>query len=349
MSFKSPWLLLGLLVLIAAVAVWVLAERRRARFAVRYTNLDVLASVASGRSWLRLVPAVLMVLGLGSLLFGLARPQVERERLEDRATVILVVDTSRSMQAEDVVPTRLGAAQEALHTFLEYAPGGLQVGLVVFAGEATLATPPTEDHELVGQAVDDIDQYLVSAGTAIGDALQTAVDLGKQVTGEQPGQFPTALSSHTTRSLAQAASCSGKSPVSILFLSDGTQTRGFLQPAQGAQLAKEACFPVYTVALGTPKGVIGGPFGGPTAPQDADQLVPVPPDPETLRSIAKTTGGEFSEARTADALERAYSDLGSRLGRVTGQSEITWLFVALAAALLLAAASFSALVAPRLP
>ena len=104
MSFKSPWLLLGLLVLAAAVAVWLLLDRRRARYAVRYTNLDVLATVVSGRSWPRYVPAALLVLGLASLFVGLARPQVERTQLEERATVILVVDTSRSMQAEDVEP-----------------------------------------------------------------------------------------------------------------------------------------------------------------------------------------------------------------------------------------------------
>ena len=267
MSFKSPWLLLGLLVLAAAVAVWLLLDRRRARYAVRYTNLDVLATVVSGRSWLRYVPAALLVLGLASLFVGLARPQVERTQLEERATVILVVDTSRSMQAEDVEPTRLGAAQEAIRTFLDRAPGDLRVGLVVFAGEAQVATPPTKDHQLVDTAVTDIDQYLVFGGTAIGDALQTAVDLGRQVTDVVPnddGEIAAPASSTSTRTLAQAASCpEEKSPVSILFLSDGAQTRGLLQPLEGAALAREACFPVYTIALGTPDGVIErGPFGG---------------------------------------------------------------------------------------
>jgi Ca-activated chloride channel family protein len=351
MSFKSPWMLLGLLVLAAAVGLWLLAERRRMRYAVRYTNVDVLATVVSGRSWLRVIPAALVVLGLGSLLVGLARPQVERQLLKEHATVILVVDTSRSMQAEDVAPTRLGAAQEALRTFLDHAPHGLRVGLVVFAGESQVATPPTQDHALVGAAVDEIDQYLVFGGTAIGDALQTAVDLGKQVTGEEEqGQVTLGSRRSPVRFLAQAATCSDeKSPVSILFLSDGAQTRGVLQPLEGAALAKQACFPVYTIALGTPDGVIDrGPFGG-FPGQDTGQLIPVPPDPETLRAIAQTTGGQFSEVRTADALERAYSNLGSRLGREPGQSEITWLLVAIAAGLLLLAAAFSAAIAPRLP
>ena len=99
MSFKSPWLLLGLLVLAAAIGLWLLAERRRARYTVRYTNLDVLATVVSGRSWVRYVPSALVALGLAVLLVGMARPEVERTLLQERATVILVVDTSRSMQA----------------------------------------------------------------------------------------------------------------------------------------------------------------------------------------------------------------------------------------------------------
>jgi Ca-activated chloride channel homolog len=353
MSFQSPWMLLGLLVIAAFVALWLWLERRRARYAVRYTNLDVLATVVAGRSWARLVPATILVLGLGALVIGLARPHVERMLLREKATVILVVDTSRSMQAEDVEPTRLGAAQEALRTFLDEAPDDLRVGLVVFAGEAQVATPPTDDHELVETAIADIEEFLVFGGTAIGDALQTAVLLGRQVTDLVPEEGATAAPATTsaTRSLAQATEPdeeAEKSPVSILFLSDGAQTRGLLQPLEGAGLAKEAGFRVYTIALGTPDGVIErGPFGG--APQDAGQVIPVPPDPATLRAIAETTGGEFSEARTADALTKAYDNLGSRLGREPGESEITWLFLAIAGVLLLLAGGVAAFVSPRFP
>ena len=355
MSFQSPWMLLGLLVLAAFVGLWLWAEKRRARYAVRYTNLDVLATVVSGRSWLRFVPAVILVLGLGTLVIGLARPHVERTLLREKATVILVVDTSRSMQAKDVEPTRLGAAQEALRTFLEQAPDDLRVGLVVFAGEAQVATPPTDDHELVETAITDIDEFLVFGGTAIGDALESAVLLGRQVTDLVPEEeggtaAPAPKSSDSTRTLAQASSCpeNEPSPVSILFLSDGAQTRGLLQPLEGAELAKDACFPVYTIALGTPDGVIErGPFGG--FGQDSSQLIPVPPDPQTLRAIAETTGGEFSEARDADALEKAYDNLGSRLGREPGESEITWLLLAIGGALVLLAGGVAAFVAPRFP
>jgi Ca-activated chloride channel homolog len=350
MSFQSPWLLLSLPLLGVAVGLWLLAERRRMRYAVQFTNLDVLATVVSGRSLLRLLPPALFALALASLLVALARPQVERTFLKERATVILVIDTSRSMQAEDVPPTRLAAAQEAVRMFLDQVPDRLRVGLVVFAGEAQVATPPTRDHDLVRTAVNEINSFLVYGGTAIGDALQTAVDLGKQVEESEPPEGQE-IAFHLdglgeTRVLAQAADEEEPGPVSILFLSDGAQTRGFLQPLEGAALAKEARYPVYTVALGTPNGVIDrGPFGF----GGSDQRIPVPPDPETLRQIAETTGGEFTEARTAEALEGVYSNLGSKLGREPGESEVTFLLVAAAALLLVLAGIFSAVVSPRLP
>lgn len=352
MSFQSPWLLLALPLLGLAIGLWLLAERRRMRYAVKFTNVEVLATVVSGRSWLRVVPPALFALALASLLVALARPQVERTFLKERATVVLVMDTSRSMQAEDVPPTRLAAAQEAARTFLEQVPDELQVGLVVFAGEAQVATPPTRDHDLVRTAVDEIDSFLVFGGTAIGDALQTAVELGKQVEESEPQQGKEIVyrpATEPTRTLAQAADEGDEEeqgPVSILFLSDGAQTRGILQPLEGAALAKDARYPVYTVALGTPEGVIDrGPFGF----GGGNQSIPVPPDPETLRQIAETTGGEFTEARTAEALKSAYANLGSKLGREPGESEVTFLLVAAAALLLLAAGVASAVLSPRLP
>lgn len=357
MSFEKPIYLVSLLIVAVAVGFWLVAERRRMRYAVRFTNLDVLASVAGGRAWRRYVPPALFTLALVALFVGLARPKVDRMIASERASVILVVDTSRSMQAEDVEPTRLGAAQEAIRLFLERVPDRIRVGVVVFAGEAQVANPPTSDHELVEQSVDSIGEFLIYGGTAIGDALQTAVELGKQsvdVPPESDGQTAAPALQPGTRSLAQAAGCDDESLVSILFLSDGAQTRGILEPLQGAKLAKDACFPVYTVALGTPEGTIrrgfgfGGGFGQGGA-GDPNELIPVPPDPETLKAIAETTGGEFTEARTAESLDAAYESLGSRLGREPGQSEITFILVAIAAALLVLAGVLSALWSPRFP
>lgn len=352
MRLESPWMLLSLLVLVGAVGLWRAAERRRMRYAVRYTNLDVLASVSSERAWRRLLPAALVLLSLAALLLALARPHVERVFLVERATVVLVIDTSRSMQAEDVEPTRLAAAQGAVREFLDRVPDGLRVGLVVFAGEAQVATPPTTDHELVRTAVDGIDSFLLYGGTAIGDALERAVDVARRAVddpprrGEEIAYEPTSAPAEV---LTQAAGCPERSPASILLLSDGAQTRGVLQPLEGAELAREACIPVYTVALGTPEGTIDHGSFGFVDPAQLPQRIPVPPDPETLRQIAELTGGEFTEARTADVLERVYENLGSKLGREPGESEVTFLLLALAAALLVAAGVVSALVSPRLP
>jgi Ca-activated chloride channel homolog len=307
-------------------------------------------------AWSRYVPPALFALALAALFVALARPHVDRMVTSERATVILVVDTSRSMQAEDVQPTRLGAAQEAMRLFLDQVPERLRVALVLFAGEAQVATPPTRDHELVRRSVDSIGEFVIFGGTAIGDALSTAVELGKQVVDEPESDGQTAAPDPSrTRFVAFSSTpiqapgqegCESESLVSILFLSDGHQTRGILEPLQGAELAKTACFPVYTVALGTPEGTIRRGFGFGGSP---DQLIPVPPDPETLRAIAATTGGEFTEARTAESLESVYEKLGSSLGREPGETEITFILVALAAGLLVAAGALSAFWSPRLP
>jgi Ca-activated chloride channel homolog len=347
MSFQQPLFLLALLAVPLAVGLYLLAERRRMRYAVRFTNLDVLAAVAGGSAWRRYVAPVAVLLALAALCVGVARPERSTLVPEERATVILVIDDSLSMQARDVQPTRLGAAKAALRRFLDRAPDGLRVGLVVFSGEAQVAAPPTKDHGLVRESVGDIGLFQGFGGTAIGDALKSAVELGQQAVPELgPDEGP----GQTIAYYAQAAKEKDKL-VSILFLSDGSQTRGDLLPLEGAQLAADAGIPVFTIALGTPEGVLRGDFGpgfgGP--PGFGEREIPVPPDPATLREIAEMTGGQFSEARDAEALNAAYDQLGSSLGRKPGEVEITSWFVAAAAALLLLAGVLSAAWSPRLP
>jgi Ca-activated chloride channel family protein len=342
-TFEHPLLLLTLLVVPLAVALYVLAERRRMRYAIRFTNLDVLASVAGSRYRRRFVPLALFLLALAALCIGMARPRHNTLVLRDRATVILVIDVSRSMEAKDVKPNRIGAAAEAIRTFLNRVPDRLQVGLIAFAGDPAVAAPPTTNHDLVRQSLDTIQWFPSFGGTAIGDALAAAVKLGQQAAGRPSGNLAsatTAVPETETHGL-----------VSILFLSDGAQTRGDLEPLEGADLAKTAGIPVYTVALGTPNGTLdfrgNGGFPGPGS--SGGRRVPVPPDPETLRAIAARTGGQFFAAQSAKTLQSAYSKLGSRLGRKPGRSEITYGFLAAAAALLVAAGLLSALWSPRLP
>jgi Ca-activated chloride channel family protein len=342
MTFDRPLLLLALLALPLAVGIYVLAERRRARYAVTFTNLEVLAAVGGGRSWRRLVPPALLLAALGALCVGLARPHVERLVPRERATVVLVVDVSRSMQAKDVAPTRLAAAQAAVRTFLDRVPDRLRIALIAFAGDPQVAAPPTLDHELVRASLDQIHLYPGYSGTAIGDALALAVELAEQATGDGSGDGDGTGQTIAYRTAAPAPTA--EAPLAaIAFLSDGSQTRGFLEPHEGAALAKEAGVPVYTISLGTPEGTVTGNFGG------FQETIPVPPDPVTMGDIAETTGGKFFAARDAGALEAAYAELGSSLGREPGRAEITAWLLAAAAAALAAALLLSALWSPRLP
>jgi Ca-activated chloride channel homolog len=257
--------------------------------------------------------------------------------------VILVVDVSRSMEAQDVKPSRIGAATAAVRLFLDKVPDRLQVGLIAFAGDPAVAAPPTTDHRLVREALDTLQWYPSFGGTAIGDALAEAVRIGQQAAGIGNGNLA---------AVATAAPDQTKGLVSILFLSDGAQTRGELLPLEGADRARSAGIPVYTVALGTPSGTLRFGFRPPQGfPPGFGQgrRVPVPPDPDTLRAIANRTGGQFFAARDSKSLRTAYSKLGSRLGRKPGKSEVTYGFLAGAAGLLIAAGLLSALWSPRLP
>jgi Ca-activated chloride channel family protein len=345
MTLERPFLLLTLLLIPLAIALYVLAERRRMRYAIRFTNVDVLAGVVRGRIWRQYVPPVLFLLALAALCVGMARPQRATLVPKDRATVILVVDVSRSMEAKDVKPSRIGAATDAVRTFLDKVPDRLQVGLIAFAGDPAVAAPPTTDHSLVREALGTLEWYPSFGGTAIGDALAEAVRIGQEAVGGGHGN----LASVTTAAPRDRT----HGLVSILFLSDGAQTRGTLLPLEGADRAKAAGIPVYTVALGTPNGTLQ--FGFSRPPQGfpggfgQGRRVPVPPDPDTLRAIANRTGGQFFAARSAKSLQAAYSKLGSRLGRKPGKTEVTYGFLAAAAGLLIAAGLLSAAWSPRLP
>lgn len=337
MSLERPVLLLTLLAVPAAIGLFLLAERRRMRYALRFTNLDVLARVGAGSAWRRYVPPALVLAALVVLCLALARPHVARTVTDERATVILVIDASRSMQAQDVRPTRLAAAQAAARTFLDRVPKRLRVALIVFTGDVQVAAPPTTDHQLVRRSIDEIGSFMSFGGTAIGDAIVRAVELAEEALGDD----------RTLASVRSTAPARGRARglATIVFLSDGRQNRGIVPPLEGAARAAAAGIPVYTISLGTrnggvPRGGGGFGFGG---------RFRAVPDPATLRSIARMTGGEFFEARTAQSASAAYAKLGSRLGRSPGRTEVTFAFVLGAAVFLLGAGLLSARWSPRLP
>jgi Ca-activated chloride channel family protein len=325
-SFEAPALLVGLLLVpLAAVGYW-LFQRRKSRYAVRYPNVEVLAGVVGPRSaWKRHVPAALLLASLAALAIAFARPTITVQSPDERASVVLVVDISGSMRAQDVQPTRLAAAKEAMLGFLAHAPDTLRVGIVAFSNEPQVIVPPTLDRTELRQGI----QLLQPAfGTALGDALARSVELARSTASVngQPTQAP-------------VKDAKGRALASILLLSDGFQTRGLLSPGQGAQAARNAGVPVYTIALGTEGGTI----------VDREQVIPVPPDRETLAAIAQYTGGEAFDAETAGALKQVYQGLGSRVGRRDRPREVTSAFVAAGALLLVGAVGAAVLVAPKLP
>jgi Ca-activated chloride channel homolog len=317
MSFQAP-LLLASLALVPLVAVaYVVAQRRRRRYAVHYTNVDLLASVV-GRAWSRHVPALLALLALAALLVALARPQHTVAAVRHEATVMLVTDTSGSMLATDVKPTRLAAAQAAARTFTRKVPEAFRLGLVGFGSTAQQLVAPTTDHTQVLAAVNTLK---VHGATAMGDALDLALRSARAPVGGGLG-----------------LSGGQRLPAAIVLLSDGASTRG-KDPIDVATQAKKAKIPIYTVALGTRGGILNR----------KGHRIPVPPDALVLQDIARTTGGQYFAAPNAARLNAVYAHLGTRLAHIKEKRQVTSAFAGGALVLLLAGASVGLLRGGRLP
>lgn len=323
MSFEWPLLLWGLLLVPLAVGAYALAQRRRARYAVRFTNLDLLANlVGQSPGWRRHLPTLLYLVALSALLMGMARPRAAVPLPSDQTTVILLLDTSGSMDATDVEPTRLGAAEAAANAFLDQVPPSLRVGLVAFSDTARVVARPTGDRSALRGALASL---RAGGSTAIGDAIEASLD---------PGRASTP---------AQRTSVDDP-PRVLLLLSDGANTAGAIQPQDAAGHALRLGVPIYTIALGTPSGEVEArQLGG------GVERVSVPPDEAALRRIAEVTGGQFFSAPTADDLTAVYQNLGSRIGFRQEQQEVTALFAAGAAICLAIGAALSALWFNRFP
>lgn len=308
------WLLLAVAALAATYVV--LQVRRRSTYAVRFTNLALLDVVAPKRpGWRRHVAAGALLLGLAALVLAMAKPARDVEVPRERATVVLAIDTSLSMQATDVLPSRLDAAKVAAADFLDTVPDSINVGLVQFAGSASVLVPPTTDRGDVRRAVEGLD---LAEGTAIGEAIFAGLD--------------------ALATVPEAGDPDEPVPASIIVISDGETTVGRTNE-EGVEAAADAGVPVSTIAFGTEDGLIFV----------ESEPIPVPPDLDAMQQIADDTGGVFFEAEDGGQLSAAYDDLGSSIGFETEQREISQWFVGAAFAALVAAGIFSLLWFSRLP
>ncbi|HEY7707791.1 MAG TPA: VWA domain-containing protein [Gaiellaceae bacterium] len=322
MSFASPFLLWGLLLIPLLLLAYWFVQRRRTKYAARFTNLDLLANVVDatpGRR--RHLPALLVLTALAALIVAMARPQTVVAVPRDDATVLLTMDTSASMTATDVPPSRLEAAKSASQDLLDKLPDRFRVGLVSFSSIVSVLEAPSDDREAVRDALDNLEG---DVGTALGDAIVESVALAPDP--EEQEQLS-----------------GGKPLFAIVLLSDGANSVG-REPLEVLDEAKEAGVPIYSIAFGTPEGTveITNDFG-------VTQTYAVPPDPETLRQVAEETGGKFFEAPTEEDLEAVYQEIGSQVSYEDEERELTAVFAAVGAVFLLLGAGLSALWFGRIP
>jgi Ca-activated chloride channel family protein len=296
MTFQSPLWLLALLVVAGLVALYVLFQLRRKAYAARFTNVALLSSLVPKRpGWRRHLAFGLVALALATLVTSLAVPSTKVRVPRERATVVMAVDVSLSMQAQDVQPTRFQAMQTAAKQFVGVLPARINLGLVSFAGTATTLVPPTIDRTQVRGAIDNLK---LAESTAIGEAIFTSLTAVEN--------FQSSLETGGQKA----------PPARIVLLSDGYNTVGRAD-TQAIDAAVAAKVPVSTIAFGTDYGTLN--LEGET--------VPVPVDRATLKKIADETGGTYSEAASAKELQQVYADLGSQIGYTTEPKDISPWFV----------------------
>jgi Ca-activated chloride channel homolog len=323
-GFTAPWWFLLLIVVVLLVVGYVVVQRMRHRRIMRFTNLALLERVVPRQqTWVRHVPAVVLVVALTLLTTAMAGPTAEQRVPRNRATVMLVIDVSLSMEATDVKPSRLKAAKDAAKDFANGLTPGINLGLISFAGTASVMVSPTTDRAGVAKAIDNL---RLAESTATGEAIFAALQ--------------------SIEGFAQiVGGADGAPPARIVLMSDGKQTvptddaddpRGAFT---AARQAKDAKVPVSTISYGTTEGEV--------TIDGKSQAVPV--DDESMKQIADLSGGEFYKAASADELHRVYDTLGEQIGYETKDADASkpWLMLGTLAALL--AAGSALLIGQRLP
>jgi Ca-activated chloride channel family protein len=316
MTFLAPGRLVLLIAVAALIVAYAVLQRRRRHYAMRFTNLELLAALAPRRpGWRRHVAAAALLGALALLVVGFARPTRAVRVPRNEATVMLAIDVSASMEATDVPPNRLAAAQQSATDFAEHLPDRFRLGLVAFDGVARVLVPPTSDHETVAGA---ISRLRLGPRTAAGEAVYAALE---------------SIAGATTSPATPRSSGPGEAPARatarIVLMSDGATTSG--RPTSEAALAaRDAGVPVSTIAFGTDAGTV----------TIGNTLIPVPVDRFALQQLADLSGGKFFQAASGEELSGVYRDIGTAIGYRTVRREATATFTG--AALLLAAAGVAA-------
>lgn len=342
MRFLWSPVLWFLLAVPCLAAVYLLSLRRKTA-AVRYASLTLIrAGMTRAHRLRRHVPPLLFVLAIVVSILGIARPAATIDSASRQRTVVLAIDVSLSMAAEDVKPSRLAAAQAAGRTFIAAQPSDVRIGIVTFAGDADLVQPPTRDREKTLQALEGLSlRYHTAIGSGLIAALLTLFpeeDIGSEFEIFGMGRSPVEIQPVALRTSARDAQSAvprlapgSNRSVAIVLLTDGRDTGG-PPPLRAARFAEERGVRVYTVGFGQP---------GPALLDIRGQNYDVSLDEDTLKDIARITQGEYYHAATAEQLNDVYRELRGRIVLERHETELTALFTALSGILLLSAAALS--------
>jgi Ca-activated chloride channel family protein len=288
MSFGLPLLLIALIAIPVAVVGLVLLEQHRRRRSTAWAPAALLPNMTTRPSQFRRhLPTALTLLGVALLLVGFARPKASYHVKAQEATLVLVLDVSGSMAANDAQPTRFAQAKAIAQRFIAKAPTGYRLSLVTFSDHVAVSSAPTQNRETLSAAL--ARAHTGPQGTALADAVVRAVRVASLVKGSVRGQRP---------------------PAAVVVLSDGGQTAGRVSPEQAAAKARQAHIPVSTILVGTPDGVVQQKLKG-----GYKERIQVPAQPQALESIAQGSGGKFTGGPAAVDVKGTYGELGSRAGR----------------------------------
>ena len=342
MKFIWPQALWLLLLVPLLVGAYLMVLRRKRREALRYPSLAVVRAGSPQTAWRRHIPPALFLLGLAGALLAAARPSALITLPSNQKVIILAIDVSLSMRATDVEPNRIVAAQAAARSFIADVPTDVRIGIVSFAGTAALVQSPTSNKEDLIAAVDRLQ---LDRQTAIGSGIVMSlitlfpdhgIDLESMVLpyyryGRQALNPPPKPPVKKSDKPFVAVEPGSNPNAAVILLTDGRRTTG-PHPIEAARLAAERGIKVYTVGFGTPQGAQVSIEG---------YSIYMAFDEETLRAIAEFTRAEYFHASTGEQLKKIYENLSSKIILQREHTEITFIFAAASALILLLAGGLS--------